>query len=77
MQEYSIGELKAKFSHALDMVQSGEEILVLSGRAKKPVAKLVPIDKPAGKRLLGALESKAEFVFKEDWEMSTEELLGS
>jgi len=71
----SVGEFKANFSEALDLVKSGEEIEVLYGRAKEPIARLVPSQTKARGDLLGALEGKATFKMSKDWKMTPEELI--
>jgi antitoxin (DNA-binding transcriptional repressor) of toxin-antitoxin stability system len=75
MDRYSVGELKDNFSSILRRVRTGEEIEILYGKRKESVAKIVPIRKASGKRALGILKGKAEFVYTGDWEMTTEELL--
>jgi prevent-host-death family protein len=75
MAGYPVGELKANFSDVLDRVCEGEEIEIYYGRAKAPVAKIVPIRK-TGERRLGILNGKAKASFKGEWSMSAEELLG-
>jgi prevent-host-death family protein len=42
---------KTHLSELLRRVASGDEVLILRGR--KPVARLVPVEAPAGKRQLG------------------------
>jgi antitoxin (DNA-binding transcriptional repressor) of toxin-antitoxin stability system len=78
MKTLPVGELKAHFSEILDSVQHGESIGILYGKKKKPIAMIVPYveDKPEGKRKLGILEGKAKAVFKDDFAMTAEELLG-
>ena len=74
MAKMSVGELKANFSDALDLVKEGEEIEVLYGRAKEPVARLVPPRMPKRGSLMGCLEGKAKFIMSDDWKMTYEEL---
>ncbi|MFZ4615646.1 MAG: type II toxin-antitoxin system Phd/YefM family antitoxin [Rectinemataceae bacterium] len=78
MKTLPVGELKAHFSEILDLVQHGERIGILYGKKKKPIAMIVPYveDKPEGKRKLGTLEGKAKVIFKDDFAMTAEELLG-
>ena len=75
MTQMSVGEFKRDFSEALRLVRGGEEIEVLYGRAKEPVARLVPSRVEKGEGLLGLLAGKASFTMSEDWSMSPEELL--
>lgn len=47
---------KTQLSRLLERVQGGEEVVIT--RHGKPVAKLVPISRPARPRKLGALRGK-------------------
>ena len=78
MKSLPVGELKAHFSEVLEKVQQGESFGILYGKNKKPVAKIVPMDKPKKKkeRKFGILEGKVKFVFADDFKMTEEELLG-
>jgi len=74
-----VGEFKSRFSEALELVKKGEEVEVLYGRAKKPIARLVPAFTKKEKKndgLLGALEGKAIYEMSDDWKMTYEELIG-
>jgi antitoxin (DNA-binding transcriptional repressor) of toxin-antitoxin stability system len=46
MPAMTVGEIKRHFSEVLDKVQSGTEYQILYGRAKKPIARIVPIYVP-------------------------------
>lgn len=78
MEAMTIEELKTHFSEVIDRVQAGETIQVLYGRAKKPVAQIVPL--PTGlpdKRPIGLLNGKAAIKCSPDFKCtSTEEFLG-
>ena len=78
MKSLPVGELKAHFSEVLEKVQQGESFGILYGKNKKPVAKIVPMDKPKKKkeRKFGILEGKVKFVFADDFKMTEDELLG-
>ena len=52
----TIFEAKTNFSSLLKQAQKGEEVVITSGRAKTPVARLEAIQLVAKKRL-GALET--------------------
>ena len=39
MKQMTVGDFKAQFSSVLEEVMQGEEIQILYGRAKKPVAR--------------------------------------
>ena len=51
MKHANIHEAKTHFSALIADVQAGEEIII--AKAGVPVARLVPIDAPSGKRTLG------------------------
>ena len=79
MTTLTVGEFKAKFSEVLGQVRRGEMVGVRYGRAKKPVAVLVPPERaPAGvARRLGVLAGKAKFRLEAGFKMTDAELLGS
>ncbi|MCC5814465.1 MAG: prevent-host-death protein [Leptospira sp.] len=77
MKSYPVGEFKSIFSHVLELIKNGEEVEILFGRNKKPIAKLIPINtKKSGKRKIGILKGKSEVIFKENFKMTEDELLG-
>ncbi|HEX9671648.1 MAG TPA: type II toxin-antitoxin system Phd/YefM family antitoxin [Thermoanaerobaculia bacterium] len=49
MREVNVHEAKTHLSRLLAEVEHGEEVVI--ARAGKPVAKLVPVQAPAGRRL--------------------------
>jgi prevent-host-death family protein len=51
MTEVNIHEAKTHFSRLLSRVAAGEEIII--SRAGKPIARLIALRKPKGKRPLG------------------------
>ncbi|HYC55985.1 MAG TPA: type II toxin-antitoxin system Phd/YefM family antitoxin [Candidatus Binatia bacterium] len=51
MREVNVHEAKTHLSRLLAQVESGEEVVI--SRAGKPIARLVPVDSPAGPRVLG------------------------
>ncbi|HEX5758856.1 MAG TPA: type II toxin-antitoxin system Phd/YefM family antitoxin [Thermoanaerobaculia bacterium] len=62
MREVNIHEAKTHLSRLLAEVEHGEEVVI--ARAGKPVAKLVPVQAPAGRRLgidEGVFELPADF----------------
>lgn len=75
MKAYSVGDLKRNFSEILERVKLGEEIEILYGKAKKPVARIIPISQPPEKRVAGFLEGEVSVWTSEDFEMSAEELI--
>ncbi len=73
----SVGEFKTHFSEALKKVLAGHEISIAYGKKKEIVAKLVP--KPEEKkprRKIGIMDGKMTVIFKDDFKMTEEELLG-
>ncbi|GHV75810.1 hypothetical protein AGMMS49942_06310 [Spirochaetia bacterium] len=72
-----VGELKTHFSEILEDVRQGSRVGILYGRAKKPVALIVPYaEEPVKERKIGILDGIATVEFKDDFEMTEEELLG-
>jgi prevent-host-death family protein len=78
MQTMTVGEVKARFSEVLDMVQRGEDVVISYGKKKEKIAVLVPFSHYQGKpqRKLGLLAGKATFSLR-DFAMADEELLKS
>ena len=74
MIEMTVGDFKANFSSVLDKVMQGEEIHILYGRAKKPVAQLTQInDKPKRKkRPLGLYNHLGPYWEDESFEITPE-----
>jgi prevent-host-death family protein len=77
MNAIPIGELKTNFSTILERVKKGEKVVISFGKKKEKVAVLIPFkdDKPQKSRKLGLLKGKAKCLFKEDFQISDEELL--
>jgi len=77
MNMMTVGELKTHFSQVLDHVQTGEKVQILYGRAKKPVAQIIPITEELPERPIGLHEGKMKFHIAEDFKFrTTEEFLG-
>jgi len=75
MKAMAVGEFKTHFSEVLEEVRHGGKIGILYGRTKKPVAMLVPYsDEQKAERKIGILDGKTDIKFKDDFEMTTEEL---
>ena len=73
----AVGELKAQFSTVLEEVQKGQKVDILYGRAKKPVATIIPYqEEPKGERKIGILEGIAKIEFIGDGKITEEEFLG-
>jgi antitoxin (DNA-binding transcriptional repressor) of toxin-antitoxin stability system len=76
MKAMPVGEVKTYFSEVLEEVKQGNRIGILYGRTKKPVAMIVPyIEEKASRRKIGILDGKIKIKFREDFEITTEELL--
>jgi antitoxin (DNA-binding transcriptional repressor) of toxin-antitoxin stability system len=76
MKAYAIGELKSNFSSILELVKNGEEVEILFGKNKKPIAKIVPLKaEKKKKRTLGILKGKSKVNFANDFKITAEELL--
>ncbi|MEO6977943.1 MAG: prevent-host-death protein [Mucilaginibacter sp.] len=72
----SVGEFKTHFSEVLEQVKAGEKFAVTFGKKKEIVGYFTPEMPEKPKRRLGILEGKVKFTFHDDFEMTTEELLG-
>ena len=73
----TVGELKAQFSEVLDKVEQGETVEILYGRAKRPVAQIVPMEKPKKKRrILGTYAHLGPFIEVDDGKITLEEFFG-
>jgi prevent-host-death family protein len=76
-KQMTVGDLKAHFSEVLEEVQQGETIEVVYGRAKKPVALIIPIPRDQKKeRVLGLLRNMGPIHIADDFRISDEELFG-
>ena len=77
MKTMAVGELKTHFSEVLEKVKQGETVGILYGRAKKPVAMIVPYqEEKKGKRKIGIMDGKAAVTITGDGKISEEEFLG-
>jgi antitoxin (DNA-binding transcriptional repressor) of toxin-antitoxin stability system len=76
MKELTVGEFKAHFSELLELVKRGEKVKILYGKAKRPIAMLVPPEGHKRSRKIGILEGKATFSSVGDGKITEEELLG-
>ncbi len=75
MKSFPVGELKSNFSNILILVQNGEEIEILYGKNKKPIAKIVPLhEQKKGKRNIGILKGKSKVSFAKNFKITTDEL---
>jgi antitoxin (DNA-binding transcriptional repressor) of toxin-antitoxin stability system len=75
MKTMAVGELKTHFSEILTEVRRGKKVGVLYGRAKEPVAMIVPyVRGKIAERKIGILDGKVTIGFNDDFEMTAEEL---
>jgi prevent-host-death family protein len=70
----TIFEAKTNLSALVKQAQKGETVIITSGRAKTPVAKLSPIE-PVVKKRLGAMETPGYEIPESFWEPLPEEEL--
>lgn len=75
MIQTTVGDFKARFSDLLDSVMQGDEVEILYGRAKKPVAKVSKIQEKQ-KRVIGTLDGIASFYEADGGKITMEEFLG-
>ena len=76
MKALTVAEVKTHFSEVLIRVKQGENIKILYGKAKKPVAMIVPIENINTPRVIGVLEGKAKFKVNGNSKISEEEFIG-
>ncbi len=76
MRTMQVGELKAHFSEVVEQVKRGEEVVISYGKKKENVAVLIPYSayKQRNKIKLGTLKGVASVQFRDDYEMTDEEL---
>lgn len=56
MKQVNIYEAKTQLSKLVEAAAAGEEVII--ARAGKPAARLVALEKPAGKRSIGVLDGQ-------------------
>ena len=76
MKALTVAEIKTHFSDILIQVQNGENVKILYGKSRKPVAMIVPIENTANPRRIGVLDGKAVFRMKGDGKISEKDFLG-
>ena len=76
MKQMTVGDFKAHFSSVLEEVMQGEEIQILYGRAKKPVARFTKYTESSKrkKRPLGMYNETASYWEDENFEITPETL---
>ena len=78
MKTMPVGQLKTHFSEVIEAVKKGEQVVISYGKKKKNIAVIVPYSQYEKKNgvKLGLLKDKAKCEFADDFEMTTEELVG-
>ncbi len=74
MYSATIFEAKTNLSELIHRALSGEEVQITSGRDRKPVVKLVPIEPISAKRRVGFLQGQGD-VGPEFWDPLPEDEL--
>jgi len=76
MKALTVAEIKTNFSDVLTRVKNGENVKILYGKTKKPVAMIIPIENIDTPRKIGILDGKAKFIINGNSKISEEEFLG-
>jgi antitoxin (DNA-binding transcriptional repressor) of toxin-antitoxin stability system len=76
MEALTVAEVKAHFAEVLGRVKNGENVKIVYGKSKKPVAMIVPVENINNPRKIGILDGKATFKTKGNGKISEEEFLG-
>ena len=76
MKALTVGEIKTHFSDIIFQVKNGENVKILYGKSKKPVAMISPIDSINIPRKIGILNGKATFKINGNGKITEEEFLG-
>lgn len=75
MLQMTVGDLKAQFSMVLQQIKAGNDVEILYGRSKTPVARITGVEKVEKKRrALGTY--KGTFTEVGDGKITLEEFLG-
>lgn len=75
MKIFSVGNLKANFSQALEDIKNGEEIIIEYGKKHERLAVIIPYKKfKQVNRKIGILEGEASYKIKKDFQITDNEL---
>lgn len=80
MIQMTVGDFKAQFSSVLNKVLNGDEIQILYGRSKKPVAQLTKIEEKKSEnkcRIPGLYKDCGTFWEDENFEFTPENLFAN
>jgi antitoxin (DNA-binding transcriptional repressor) of toxin-antitoxin stability system len=70
MKAMAVGHMKTHFSEVLEEVKQGNRVGILYGRAKKPVAMIVPyLEEKTQDRKIGILDGKISIKFTDDFDI--------
>jgi antitoxin (DNA-binding transcriptional repressor) of toxin-antitoxin stability system len=72
----TVAEIKTNFSDVLIRVKNGENVKILYGKSKKPVAMIIPIENMNSPRGIGIMDGKAAFKTNGNGKISEKEFLG-
>lgn len=77
MKTLTYMEIKNNFPGVLDIVKSGEEIVISTGKKRELLAVIIPYEKYRRKeqRPLGILKGKAHYKIKDNFKITDEEIL--
>jgi antitoxin (DNA-binding transcriptional repressor) of toxin-antitoxin stability system len=76
MEALTVAEVKTHFSDILIKVKNGENVKILYGKSKKPVAMIIPFEDVNSTRKIGILDGKATFKVNGNSKISEEEFFG-
>jgi antitoxin (DNA-binding transcriptional repressor) of toxin-antitoxin stability system len=76
MNALTVAEIKTHFSDVIFRVKNGENVKILYGKSKKPVAMIIPIEDIDAPRKIGILNGKATFKIQGNGKITEEEFLG-
>ena len=76
METMFVKEFKSSFPDIMQKIENGNRINILHDLTRQPLAVIVPYAaKKTTKRKIGLLDGKIKMEFKDDFKMTTEELL--
>ena len=76
MTALTVAEIKNHFSDVIFRVKNGENVKILYGKSKKPVAMIIPIEDINAPRKIGILNGKATFKIQGNGKITEEEFFG-